>query len=193
MAITSSVAPQSTVNVNPHEDADGVGADPAPTRGHIGRIVACSIIGGLVRAIVAVVGPFAGAQEHVITGSVLLVFATAWATLAVLSERWTDEPQRWAFVPAAIMGFTGVSILVLAPTGNAFGWVWPPVAAALAVWMFVRADTKSAHGVQQPHACAAAGRCSRAPDEPTSKRDLAKPRPCGEQRFVGDGDDLGPE
>ena len=101
--------------------------------------MAGSIIGGLVGAVVVVVGPLAGAQEHVLTGSVLLVFAAAWATLAVLSERWTDQPQRWAFVPAALMGFTGVSILALAPTGNESGWVWPPVAAALAVWIIVRA------------------------------------------------------
>jgi pimeloyl-ACP methyl ester carboxylesterase len=139
MAITSSVAPQSTLSAEPHLDADGVGADPTPTRGHIGRIVACSIMGGLVGAVVLVVGPLAGAQEHVLTGSVLLVFAAAWATLAVLSERWTDQPQRWAFVPAALTGFTGASVLALAPTGNGPGWVWPPVAAALAVWMIVRA------------------------------------------------------
>ena len=67
MAITSSVAPQSAVSTEPHHDADGVGADPPPTGGHIGRIVAGSIIGGLVGAVVAVVGPFAGAKEHVIT------------------------------------------------------------------------------------------------------------------------------
>ena len=75
MAITSNVAPQSAVSAEPHHDADGVGADPAPTTGHIGRIVAWSVIGGLVGAVVAVVGPFAGSPEHVITGSVLLVFA----------------------------------------------------------------------------------------------------------------------
>ena len=113
--------------------------ESAPTRGHIGRIVAGSLIAGLVGAIVLVVGPFAGAQEHVITGSVLLTFAAAWAMLAVLSERWTDQPQRWAFVPAVFMALAGGSILALAPTGNELGWVWPPVVAALAVWMIVRA------------------------------------------------------
>ena len=69
----------------------------------------------------------------------LLVFAAAWAMLAVLSERWTDQPQRWAFVPAVVMAIAGASILVVAPTGNELGWVWPPVVAALAVWMIVRA------------------------------------------------------
>ena len=83
---------------------DDESLESAPPKGHIGRIVAGSLIAGLVAAIALVVGPFAGAQEHVITGSVLLAFAAAWATLAVLSERWTDQPQRWAFVPAVVHG-----------------------------------------------------------------------------------------
>jgi pimeloyl-ACP methyl ester carboxylesterase len=142
MAITSSVTPsipESTVSTEPNNDAGVVGAVPASTRGHIGRVVAGSIVAGIVGAVVAVTGPFAGAQEHVLTGSVLLVFATAWTALAVLSERWTDQPQRWAFVPAGLMGCTGVMILALSPTGNGPGWVWPPVAAVLAVWMTFRA------------------------------------------------------
>ena len=53
MAITSSVTPESTVSAEPHADANFAGADPASTRGHIGRIVAGSIIGGLVGAVVA--------------------------------------------------------------------------------------------------------------------------------------------
>jgi pimeloyl-ACP methyl ester carboxylesterase len=114
-------------------------ATTSTTRGHIGRIVAGSLVGGLVSAIVLVVVPFAGAQEHVITGSVLLAFAAAWATLAVLAGRWTDQPQRWAFVPAAFMALMGSGMLAFAPTGNGAGWVWPPAVAALAVWMIVRA------------------------------------------------------
>ena len=104
MANISSTAPEPTVCAESRSDADDAAAESAPTRGHIGRIVAGSLIGGLVAAVVLVVGPFAGAQEHVITGSVLLTFAAAWAMLAVLSERWTDQPQRWAFVPAVVHG-----------------------------------------------------------------------------------------
>src|SRR4051812_11771126 len=135
MASTSTTVPETTDRVESHTDADCVAT---PTRGHIGRIVAGSLIGGLVAAIVLVTGPFAGAQEHVITGSVLLTFAAAWATMAVLSERRTDQPQRWAFVPAGFMAITGTFVLAVAPTGNEAGWVWPPVVAALAVWMTVR-------------------------------------------------------
>ena len=47
---------------------------------------------------------FAGAAEYVITGSALLAFAAGWAMLAVLSTRLTSQPQRWAYVPAAVDG-----------------------------------------------------------------------------------------
>ena len=145
MATTSTAVPETTVGAESPRDDDRAGPETAPARGHIGRIVAGSLVGGLVAAIVIVVGPFAGAQEHVINGSVLLAFASAWAVLAVLSERWTDQPQRWAFVPAAFMAISGAGILAFAPTGNEAGWVWPPVVAALAVWMIViaRRDLRS--------------------------------------------------
>jgi pimeloyl-ACP methyl ester carboxylesterase len=139
MAITDSAIPESTISTEARDVADAAVVDPPPPSGHIGRVVTGSIIGGLVGAVVLVVGPFAGAPEHVITGSVLLVFAAAWATLAELSRRTTDQPQQWARVPAAVMGVTGVGILVLAPTGSGPGWVWPPVMAALAIWSAVRA------------------------------------------------------
>src|SRR5580765_2257279 len=103
MAAISSNAPEATVVAESSSDAGDAGVEATPTRGHIGRIVAGSIIGGLLGAVALVVGPFAGAKEHVITGSVLLVFAVAWAMLALLSERFTDQPQRWAFVPAVVM------------------------------------------------------------------------------------------
>ena len=83
---------------------------PAPdetapgTRGHIGRTVTLTMLSGLLLAVVAVAGPFAGAEEHVITGSVLGAFAASWALLAFLTRRWTDQPQRWAKVPAAVDG-----------------------------------------------------------------------------------------
>jgi hypothetical protein len=95
-------------------------------QGHIGRIVAGTLLGGLLGAVALVAIPFAGAPEHIISGVVLLAFAAAWALLAMLSERWTDQPQRWAFAPAIFMGVGGLIILVLAPTGNEGGWIWPP-------------------------------------------------------------------
>lgn len=121
-----------------HTEADTPTNQRAASKGHIGRIVLATMVGGLVAAVFVVCVPFAGSREHVITGSVLLTFAAAWASLAVLSERRTDQPQRWARVPAIVMAVAGVAVLGLAPTGNQAGWLWPPVIFALAVWMTVQ-------------------------------------------------------
>ena len=86
-------------------------------------------------------GVFGGAAEHVISGSALLAFAGGWAMLAVLSSRFTSQPQRWARVPAAFMAVAGLALLVAQPDDQALntaGWVWPPVVVALAVWMVVQ-------------------------------------------------------
>ena len=110
--------------------------------GRVGLIVAGSLITGLVVALALVIGPFGGAQEHVIMGTALLGWALGWALLAVLSTRWTDQPQRWAIVPAALMTLVGASLLIFRPDANAFsslGWIWPPALIALAVWMTMQA------------------------------------------------------
>jgi pimeloyl-ACP methyl ester carboxylesterase len=111
----------------------------APNKGRIGWIVVGSLVGGLFAAISVVAGPLAGAQEHVITGSVLISFAIGWAILAFFSTKRTNQPQRWAIAPAAIMGVSGIFILLVAPTGNELGWVWPPGLALLTIWMIVHA------------------------------------------------------
>src|SRR5438876_9369169 len=111
-------------------------------KGHIGLIVAGSLIAGLVVALVFVIGPFGGAEEHVIMGTALLGWALGWTLLAVLSIRWSDQPQRWTLVPAALMALAGASLLIFRPDANAFnvlGWIWPPALIALAVWMTVQA------------------------------------------------------
>jgi len=108
---------------------------------HIGRIVTGSLVAGLVVALALVLGPVAGAQEHVITGTILLTFAASWTLLATLSTWWTDRPQRWAYAPATFMALAGGALLVFAPKGeviDALGWVWPPLFLALLVGTFVR-------------------------------------------------------
>jgi len=111
------------------------------TTHHIGRIVIGCLTAGLVLALALVVGPVAGAQEHVITGTVLLAFASSWALLATLSILWTEQPQRWAAVPAGFMALAGAGLLVFAPNGaviDALGWVWPPLLLALLAGTVVR-------------------------------------------------------
>src|SRR4051812_16488860 len=94
---------------------------------HIGRVVVGSLAGGLAGALALVAfGPVSGAQEHVIAGTVLLAFAASWALLAVLSMLCTDQPQRWAAIPAGFMAVAGVGLLAFAPGGpaiDALGWV----------------------------------------------------------------------
>jgi hypothetical protein len=104
-------------------------------KGRIGLFIVGSAIAGLVVSLVLVVGPFGGAEEHVIMGTALLGWALGWALLAMLSIRWSDQPQRWAIVPAALMAVAGAGLLIFRPDANAFntlGWIWPPVLIALA-------------------------------------------------------------
>jgi pimeloyl-ACP methyl ester carboxylesterase len=113
--------------------------------GHIGLIVTGCLIGGLVAALALVVGPVAGAQEHVITGTVLLTFSASWTLLATLSMLRTEQPQRWAFALASFMALAGAALLVFAPSGvviDALGWVWPPLFLALVVGTLVRVQRR---------------------------------------------------
>src|SRR5688500_19550452 len=84
---------------------------------HNGLIVTGCLIGGLVAALALVVGPVAGAQEHVITGTVLLTFSASWALIAALSMLRTEQPQRSAFALASFMALAGAALLVFAPSG----------------------------------------------------------------------------
>jgi pimeloyl-ACP methyl ester carboxylesterase len=113
----------------------------------IGPIVGGCIVVGFIAAVVLVLGPFAGAEEHIITGVALLALAFGWALLLLLSAR-TDQPQRWAAAPATFMALVGVGLLVFAPNANVLdtlGWVWPAAVMALVVWMTarVRRDLRS--------------------------------------------------
>ena len=84
--------------------------DPGP-RGKIGWIVAGSLATGLVAALLLAAAPFIPAEEPAVTGAVLCGFALGWAMLAVLSVRFTDQPQRWAAAPALLMGLGGLLLV----------------------------------------------------------------------------------
>src|SRR5581483_1193944 len=89
-----------------------------------------------------------GATERVTTGSILIAFGLGWAMLAALSVRYSDQPQRWAAVPATFMGVSGLGLLAGSP-GNAtlteLNWAWPPATLALVIWMFAQLRA-SLHG-----------------------------------------------
>jgi pimeloyl-ACP methyl ester carboxylesterase len=133
-----------------HSTSD-VAAGPAPAAGRrvpFALVVAAAMLGGLVATLVLVLVVFAGGTEPVITGAGLVGLASGWALLAMLTTRWTSQPQRWAVVPAAVMAITGVALLAVTPgngTLTVAGWVWPPAALLLAVWM-VRATHQATTG-----------------------------------------------
>ena len=109
-------------------------------RGQIGWIVVGSLVAGLISAALLVVAPFVPATEDGITGAVLGGFAVGWMLLAVLSVRFTDQPQRWALVPAAFMGLGGLLLMVFGSSvRGVLSWVWPPTLFVLALWMIARA------------------------------------------------------
>jgi pimeloyl-ACP methyl ester carboxylesterase len=114
------------------------GRTPARRRVPFGVVVAAAMLSGLVNTLLLVLVVFAGATEPVIMGAGLVGLASGWALLAIISTRWTSQPQRWAVVPAAVMATTGAGLLALTPGNGALtaaGWVWPPVVLVLAVWM----------------------------------------------------------
>ena len=114
-------------------------AVPRRGGGHIGLIVAGSLATGFVAALLLAAAPFIPAEESAVTGAVLCGFALGWAMLAVLSVRFTDQPQRWAVVPAVFMGVGGLLLIAFgSPVHRVLDWVWPPALLALAVWMFIR-------------------------------------------------------
>ena len=107
-----------------------------PSIGPIWRVVGGSIAAGFLGALVLTVVVFGGAAEHVISGSALLAFAGGWVVLAVLSSRFTSQPQRWARVPAVFMAVAALLLLVVQPDDRVLdnaGWVWPPAVLVLAV------------------------------------------------------------
>jgi pimeloyl-ACP methyl ester carboxylesterase len=109
-------------------------------RGHLGPVVAGSLTTGLLAALLLAAAPFVPAQESTVTGAVLCGFALGWAMLAVLSVRFTDQPQRWAAAPALVMGLGGLVLLGFGSSVRpALDWVWPPAVLALVIWMIVRA------------------------------------------------------
>jgi pimeloyl-ACP methyl ester carboxylesterase len=115
--------------------------DGAATRGPVRRIVVGSLTAGAVGAAGLVVGPFAGAVEHVTTGVVLLAFAAGWAMLAALTVAMTNRPQRWAYVPAAFLAAGGLALLTSAPGDDALtaaAWVWPPALLVVVAWSHTR-------------------------------------------------------
>ncbi|MFH8249515.1 alpha/beta fold hydrolase [Microbacterium sp. B2969] len=112
----------------------------AATHGRrLAPVVLASLTLGLLAAILLVVLPFGRATDSAVTGAVLCGFATGLATLAVFTTRFTDQPQRWASVPALVMGAGGLLLVAFGSSIQpALNWIWPPVMLAVSIFMLVR-------------------------------------------------------
>ena len=122
--------------------------DGGPRR-RIGWIVAGSLVSGLVVGLLLVAAPFIPAEESAATGALLLGFAFGWAMLAVLSVRFSDQPQRWAAAPALFMGLGGLLLLAFGSSvESVLMWVWPPALLVLVVWMIVRSRQHLRSGIR---------------------------------------------
>ena len=109
-------------------------------RGHIGRIVTGSILGGLLGR--GVPGRRSRSPAPRSTSSPArssLAFAASWATARLPlraagptspSGGRSSRPSSWASPRRRSSS--------LAPTGNEAGWVWPPAILALVGWMAIR-------------------------------------------------------
>ena len=136
------------IRVNPHLAASSP-TDPTPSgpsvsspprrRTPVGVVVAGSAVAGFLAAVALVAAPVVPATESALTGAVLFGFAVGWALLAGLSTWLTAQPQRWAAVPALVLGASGITLLLLGTSAHpALDWMWPPVLLVLAIWMGVR-------------------------------------------------------
>jgi pimeloyl-ACP methyl ester carboxylesterase len=104
-------------------------------------VVAASLIVGFLLPIVLALGPAAGGGESRMTGAALLGWGIGWALIAFLSIRFTDQRQPWAFVPAGILGVTGIALIAFAPGAavmDLLAWVWPLPVLLLAAWLALR-------------------------------------------------------
>jgi pimeloyl-ACP methyl ester carboxylesterase len=113
---------------------------PRTTGGRIVLIVVASLAAGLVVGFALVAAPFIPARVNVLAGVVLLGFAFGWVLLAVLSIRFSDQPQRWAAAPVLFFALAGAIPLIGSEALNSvWRWIWPPMLLALVVWIFLRA------------------------------------------------------
>jgi len=113
---------------------------PQPRRSHVGGVVAGSLAAGFAASLVLPFLPIGTVDVDFATAMVLFGFALGWALLAVLSTRFTDQPQRWAVAPAIFMGVSGALVL-LAPdaVADVLGWLWPPALVVLVIGVWTRA------------------------------------------------------
>jgi pimeloyl-ACP methyl ester carboxylesterase len=113
---------------------------PLPSRRNIAWIVIVSWLAAVLLAIVLVILVVPGARENVISAVVMFAFAAGAALLAVLSARWSEQPQRWALIAAGWLALAGTVLLIWPGVVSTPGiaWVAPVLLLASVVWMTLR-------------------------------------------------------
>ena len=114
-------------------------APTAPTMpaGPLGRVIAASLAAGALGAGVLTLVVLPDAPEATVVGAALAAFAGGWGMVARLSARLTTRPQRWAYVPAAVLALAGGALVIGNPGEPAMtnlAWVWAPGLLLLAGW-----------------------------------------------------------
>jgi pimeloyl-ACP methyl ester carboxylesterase len=113
-------------------------SSPATRVGPLARITFVAMATGVVGAAALVFGVVPDASEARVVGAALVAFAAGWALLAFLTTRKTSHPQRWAYVPATMMGGAGIVLAAVnpgEPVMSRLAWVWAPALVVLAVWV----------------------------------------------------------
>ncbi|HEX8093157.1 hypothetical protein [Jatrophihabitans sp.] len=111
---------------------------PAPRPGPLGSVITASMATGAAGAAALTFAVLPDASEATIVGAGLVAFALGWAMLGWLTIRLTSRPQRWAYVPAAVMAAAGTVMLAVnpgEPTMTRLAWGWAPALVVLAVWV----------------------------------------------------------
>ena len=74
-------------------------------------------------------------------GLFLIIFASGWMLIALLSAIFTAETQWWALIPAGIIGFIGMAVSVggVAMTMLAtLGKLWPLILIGVGIYVLIR-------------------------------------------------------
>jgi len=123
--------------------------EPKPRRGRLGLMVVAALLSGLALAVVVVVAPVIPPRGTNLTGAVLMAFGLGWAMLALLSIRFTDQPQRWAAAPAAFLVLAAGAVWSSVPSADTVvSWVWPLLLLGIVAWVLpsVRRELPSRPG-----------------------------------------------
>jgi pimeloyl-ACP methyl ester carboxylesterase len=100
-----------------------------------------SLVAGAALAVALIFTLASGGSEPLVTGSVLFAFGIGWGLMAVMSTRFSAQPQAWTAVPAAVLCSIGLGLIVFQPgpaVMDLLSWVWPPALVVLAIWMVIQ-------------------------------------------------------